>query len=258
MGRDDMLELTARKQGERAFHNARFETEESDSRTRLNKWYGAADAGLRLQNERIHSAAHGARVLEYGCADGRLSLLEEKFAQDAKRFCGIDISDCAIERARETATGLGLDHCDFTTMDAENMRYGANAFDLVYGRGILHHLDLKRAFSEIQRVLRPAGRAIFLEPMGHNPLINRFRQRTPEMRTPDEHPLLVRDFDLAREYFRRVETRYFGLTTLGVVAITNDGDGGWLMRTCEAVDDLVLKVPGVGPNAWMVLMTLTK
>lgn len=253
-----MLELTVHKHAERAFHNARYESPESDSRTRLNKWYGAASAGTRLQNELVHAAARNARVLEYGCADGRLSLCEEKFAHDAKLFVGIDLSDCAIERARATAASLGLTQCRFETMDAEQMTFGANAFDLVFGRGILHHIDLRSAFSEIQRVLRPAGRAIFLEPMGHNPLINRFRQLTPEMRTPDERPLLVRDLDLAREYFRRVETRYFGLTTLGLVAITNDGRGGWLMRTCEAVDDLVLKLPGVGPNAWMVLMTMTK
>jgi SAM-dependent methyltransferase len=253
-----MVELTTRKRAERAFHDARFETEQSDTRVRLNKWYGAANAAIRAQSAMLHSAARNARVLEFGCADGRLSLFEGKFAQVAKRFDGIDLSDCAIERARKHAAGLGLEHCTFTAMDAERTAFDENAFDLVFGRGIIHHLELSRAFNELQRVLRPGGRAIFLEPMGHNPLINRFRQRTPEMRTPDEHPLLVRDFDLAREYFRRVETRYFGLTTLGVVAITNDGQGGWLMRTCEAVDDLVLKLPGVGPNAWMVLMTMTK
>jgi hypothetical protein len=107
-------------------------------------------------------------------------------------------------------------------------------------------------------VLRPGGRAIFYEPMGHNPLINRFRQRTPELRTPDEHPLLVRDFTLAREYFRRVDVQYFGLTTLGAVAISKDTDSGWMMQMCERVDGVVLKLPGVGPRAWMVLMTLMK
>jgi SAM-dependent methyltransferase len=253
-----MPEPTARKETERAFHNARFETTESDNRARLSKWYSAAEAGLQMQNELVRRAAANARVLEYGCADGRLSLQEEHVARGAKRFYGIDISDCAIERARTTAARLGFDHCSFDVMDAEHMTFDANAFDLVFGRGIIHHLDLERAFSEIQRVLRPGGVAIFLEPMGHNPLINWFRQRTPDMRTPDEHPLLVRDFALARRYFRRLETRYFGLTTLGAVAITNDAAADWLMRTCEVVDDLVLKLPVIGPNAWMVLTTMTK
>jgi SAM-dependent methyltransferase len=254
-------ELTARKQTERAFHNARFDTVEADNRTPLDKWYIAARAGMRAQDEHVLRAVRGARALEYGCANGRLSLLERDFARAAEQFHGIDLSDRAIERARATAAQIGYGHCRFDVMDAEQLTFDAASFDVVYGRGILHHLDLDRAFREIQRVLAPGGSAFFLEPMGHNPLINRFRQLTPELRTPDEHPLLVRDFELARRYFDRVETRYFGLTTLGAVAISLDGprpEGRWLMRACEAVDDLVLKLPAVGQNAWMVLLTLRK
>lgn len=78
------------------------------------------------------------------------------------------------------------------------------------------------------------------------------------MRTPDEHPLLIRDFTLAREYFRLVDLQYFGLTTLGAVAITSDTDHGWMLQMCERVDQVVLKLPGLGPRAWMVLMTMVK
>jgi SAM-dependent methyltransferase len=264
---NDVSNLTTRKRIEREFHNARFDTVESDNRTRLDKWYHAACAGMRAQDERVLQSVRGARALEYGCADGRLSLLERDFARAARQFHGIDISDRAIEHARETAARLGHHHCRFDVMDAEQLAFDDGAFDVVYGRGILHHLDLERAFLEIQRVLAPGGSAIFYEPMGHNPLINRFRQLTPDLRTPDEHPLLVRDFELARHYFARVETRYFGLTTLGAVAITQDGPrvearssfaSLALMRACEAVDDWVLQLPGVGPNAWMVLLTMRK
>jgi hypothetical protein len=48
--------------------------------------------------------------------------------------------------------------------------------------------DLSLACSEIARVLRPGGPAIFVEPLGHNPLINAYRKRTPALRTVDEHP----------------------------------------------------------------------
>jgi hypothetical protein len=37
----------------------------------------------------------------------------------------------------------------------------------------------------------PAGWALFSEPLGHNPLVNWYRNRTPEQRTEDEHPLLL-------------------------------------------------------------------
>src|SRR3546814_4334755 len=44
------------------------------------------------------------------------------------------------------------------------------------------------------RVLRPGGRAVFIEPLGLNPAIELYRRFTPSARTPDEHPLLRRDF----------------------------------------------------------------
>jgi ubiquinone/menaquinone biosynthesis C-methylase UbiE len=36
-------------------------------------------------------------------------------------------------------------------MDAENLTFSDNEFDVVSGRGILHHLDLNKCFSEISR-----------------------------------------------------------------------------------------------------------
>lgn len=38
----------------------------------------------------------------------------------------------------------------------------------------------------------------FSEPLGHNPIINWYRNRTPEMRTEDEHPLLIKDIEFAK------------------------------------------------------------
>jgi SAM-dependent methyltransferase len=253
-----MPDDSARKESERAFHNARYMTSESDNRTSLDKWYSAVSAGARLQMKTVKRAAEGARVLEYGCADGRLSLLEERVPEGASRYFGIDISDQAIGHARSTAASLGLGNCQFEAMDAENMTFPDNGFDVVFGRGIIHHLDLQRSFSEIQRVLRPGGIAVFYEPMGHNPAINGFRKRTPEMRTPDEHPLLVQDFELARRYFRKVDTTYFGLTTLGAAALSGTRFAGPLMQACELLDRVLLRLPLLDRNAWFVLLALTK
>jgi len=44
------------------------------------------------------------------------------------------------------------------------------------------------------------GSAIFIDPLGHNPAINMFRRSTPDLRTEDEHPLLLEDFRLAGRY----------------------------------------------------------
>jgi len=51
-------------------------------------------------------------------------------------------------------------------MNAEELKFADDYFDIVCGGAILHHLDLNKALSEIARVLKPDGKAIFVEPLG--------------------------------------------------------------------------------------------
>jgi SAM-dependent methyltransferase len=248
-------EFDRRKHAERAFHNERFGGDQ-DKRQPLNKWYIAVSDGARVQSDAIKKLSYGAGLLEIGCAEGRLSLLEEQFAQIARTFHGIDISDKAIDRAREAAKSLELKNCQFDVMDAENLAFGANEFDLVFGRGVIHHLDLRKCFSEVARVLKPGGKAIFYEPMGHNPLINTFRRYTPHLRTIDEHPLLASDFALAREFFKEVDTQFYGLVTIPFAPIGHTAIGRGALRLAGWADKLLLKIPTVGHYAWYVVLTL--
>ena len=46
--------------------------------------------------------------------------------------------------------------------DAESLPFADASFDLVLGHAVLHHLpNLRRAFAEFHRVLRPGGRIVF-------------------------------------------------------------------------------------------------
>lgn len=244
------------KQREVAFHNERFRNESSDERAALDPWYDAVESGALRQLELILRYGREKSVLELGCADGRFSLLEHPIASRAAQFRGIDISECAIARASASALEAGLRHSSFATMDAEKLTFPDREFDLVFGRGIIHHLCLERAFAEVRRVLRPEGIAVFYEPMGHNPVLNQFRQRTPNLRTPGEHPLLVRDFTLARRYFGVVDVRYYGLTTLGPAALPNGRLRQRALWACEQLDSMLLRVPLLKRNAWFALLVL--
>jgi SAM-dependent methyltransferase len=251
------MDRTLRKEREREFHNQRFGAEH-DIREPLNKWYAALAAGTHAQNEMVRHYGGGAKVLEYGCADGVISVVYDRLAQSAAYFHGIDISDKAIEKARQICASEGLTNCDFTVMDAENLTFSDNEFDVVFGRGILHHLDLNKCFSEISRVLRPGGKAIFTEPLGHNPAINLFRKMTPQYRTVDEHPLVMGDLKVARGAFREVECKFYGLTTLMAVPFNTTAVGSPMMKFCERADRLLLRIPLIQRHAWSVLITLTK
>ncbi len=246
-----------RKQSERDFHNQRYGQEE-DSRAHLDKWYTALAACARAQDALVRRYGRGARVLEYGCADGAIAANSFDLVHDFAQYDGIDISDAAIAVAQARAAARGLSNCRYAVMDAERMTFPDASFDVVYGRGILHHLDLDRCFAEIARVLRPGGKAIFNEPLGHNPVLNWYRNRTPDMRTPDEHPLLMRDFRVAEAVFGAVECRFYGLATVAAVPVRNTPIGAAAMTVCEGLDRVLLGIPGVRRNAWSVLMTMTR
>lgn len=237
---------------EQQFHNARFAEETRESQS---KYYATIQHSFAAYNSRVDELAIGADVLEYGCAKGHRSV---GLAGSAKSIVGIDISDVGIAQARAQAVESGAANCDFQVMNAEALALPDAAFDLVFGSGILHHLDLERAYGEIARVLRPGGTAIMWEPLGHNLLINWYRNRTPEARTADEHPILKRDIELARRYFADVRLRFYGLSTLGMTPLRNSPLFAPGYAATQALDKLLLALPGLRWQAWFVLIELVK
>jgi len=241
---------------EREFHNTRFGHEE-DPRKYLDKWYETIRHGAELQDRQVIGLSKDADVLEYGCSDGGWSLSSLHLPGICRSLQGIDISDVAVAKANEQSRRIGAANATFLAMNAEAMSFEDNMFDLVYGRGIIHHLDLDRCFAEVVRVLKPGGTASFYEPLGHNPILNAYRNRTPDIRTVDEHPLMMSDLALARRYFEEVQVEYFGLCSVGS-ALVPSGMRGIAYAAGKAADAVVLKLPFVSRFAWYALLTLRK
>jgi SAM-dependent methyltransferase len=236
---------------ERAFHDQAFSEE---TRATVRRFY-SVNGSLRRWYERTLSLhAEGAEALEYGCGPGSAAFA---LAEQGARVTGIDLSPVAIELADRTGRERGLEGLRFEVMDAEHLRFDDDTFDLVCGSGILHHLDLEQAYAELARVLRPDGAAVFIEPLGHNPAINWYRDRTPELRTVDEHPLLMADLAQAREHFAVVETRFFTLTSLAAVPLRNRAGFPRIVGALDGLDrTLFAAVPPTRRWAWMVGMLM--
>jgi len=202
------------------------------------------------------SGAAGESVLEYGCGPGSQAF---SLAHQGAQVTGIDISDVAIAQATERARAEGVaERCRFEVMNAEETSFDDDRFDLICGTAILHHLDLDSAYAEIARLIKPTGRALFVEPMGHNPAINAYRRRTPEMRTEDEHPLLAPDLELTHGYFRKAEFAYFNLLTLLSVPLRNTRAFDPILAALQAVDRAIFRIPAARKHAWMVLISLSE
>ena len=204
----------------------------------------------------IYSNVEGQRVLEYGCGIGSHSMA---IARRGGLVTGIDISEVGIKMATEAAETAGVKGADYLVMDAMNMDFSDNTFDMVIGEGILHHLDLDKSYSEISRVLKPGGQAIFMEPLGHNPAIALFRAATPKLRTDDEHPLLRSDLKLAKKYFGETKFQYFHLTSFAALIFLKAPFFYGMVNFWDRVDAGLFKImPPLGLLSWYCIMTMTK
>ncbi|HVG18858.1 MAG TPA: methyltransferase domain-containing protein, partial [Blastocatellia bacterium] len=147
----------------------------------------------------------------------------------------------------------------FRTMDAEAMDFDDESFDLICGMGILHHLDLHKSLSEIARTLRPGGQAIFIEPLGHNPLINLYRKLTPGLRTEDEHPLLIKDLESMESYFHKIEPHYFHFNSIMAVPFRKLPGYAMLLKALDAADRTLFNLlPFSRKYAWQVVVVFSQ
>ena len=242
-----------RKQREKIFHNKVFIDR---PRAGLSRFYKLQEARETFFKKLIKEDCDGKRVLEYGCGPGGYSF---SLAKLGAQVVGIDISEVAIEQAGDSARKEGVErNTEFMVMDAENLDFDDNYFDVVCGGGIIHHLDTDAAFSEISRVLKPRGRAVFLEPLGYNPLINMFRKLTPGLRTRDEHPLKSEDFKTAKRYFKNVNSYHFDLLTLFAIPIAGTSFFGIVVKILRPLDNLIFEIPLIKWFSWAIVIELSE
>ena len=108
---------------------------------------------------RLISLIRGPRVLEVGVGTGQnLPLYAPGIHVD-----GIDFSGRMIERARRRITAASV---TLHEMDAQDMAFSDAMFDTVVSTCVFCSVpDPVRGLREVRRVLRPDGRAVFLEHM---------------------------------------------------------------------------------------------
>ena len=195
-----------------------------------------------------------SHLLDYGCGIG--NSLEKVISFKPDKITGIDISEVSIEKAKKipkmnTNIELFVDNCEKTKFDA-------NTFDLVYGTGILHHLNIDMCLKEINRILKPRGKLLFVEPLGTNPLINLYRKLTPNSRSIDEHPLVNNDFELIKKYFKKIKIKHYGFLTLVFFPFYTTPKNSIIFNILKNIDQLIFKINIFKKLAWSVLIVAEK
>ena len=183
----------------------------------------------------------GLTILDYGCGRGDMAL--QYLNNGATKIHGIDISDVYVAHADEQARkhGFSPNRFDFQVMDAHNLSFPDNSFDIVAGWSILHHLDAETAMNEVYRVLKPGGRVLFWEPLADHPMLKVFRWLTPQARTVDEAPFTGTALKrIVEQNNWRSELAYCGLiegpvAMLTSVLIPNHPDN-FLLRIADKIE----------------------
>jgi ubiquinone/menaquinone biosynthesis C-methylase UbiE len=254
------MNLEQRLKLERKYHES-----EDRARSASSLIKGVYDSGVFDEAETYHLDALGdirdAHVLDYGCGGGWSSA---RLRARGARVTGFDISETRLAEAK----GHLLHSNDGSQMNlvlcaAEALPFADAAFDAVLGKQVLHHLQLDVAIPEIVRVLRPGGKAAFLEPLIHNPLLEGYRRLTPHLRSPTERALSMQDVQWIGAHFRTWSHREFCLLAVLpalVQALTSDRLALTRVRTwLQKVDrTLIDALPFVGQYCWEIVLTLER
>jgi ubiquinone/menaquinone biosynthesis C-methylase UbiE len=260
-------QLEERKKEEINFHN--FERERHDTAVMEaqktqnvhanKKYYSVSQTSKDWVDRWLELNVRDRVFLDYACGNGVRSIQAAKAG--AKLAIGLDISDVSVSNARESAVAAGVsDRCRFIQGDCESTELPDNSVDTVLCCGMLHHLDLNRAYPELHRILKPGGKLLGVEALGHNPGIQLYRNLTPHMRTEWEtqHILKMRDIRCAEKYFQRGQTKFWHLAVLSAVPFR----GTPLFHAATAIgngfDALLMALPGVRLLAWQVTFELIK
>ena len=213
----------------------------------------------------------GLRLLDIGAGLGESSVY---FALKGARVTANDLSPVMLERIVALGRHYGVEVTPLLG-SAEHDAFGAEAFDVVYGANVLHHVqDLGAVLRGVSKALRPGGRFFFIDPLAYNPAIQVYRRLASKVRTEDETPLTFAVLDLFKEIFSEVQHREFWLASLLIFfkyyfidgidpnrdrywkrILREDPDAiGWWFKPLLRLDELLLKLPWFHYLAWNIVI----
>ena len=216
---------------------------------------------LRIANPLKHDFS---RIIVWGEKE-TLSILEDKpwlikheISDFYNGFMQRTIFQCFyLTKAAQNAEHLDLE-INYSVDNCESTKFKSESFDLVFGSGILHHLNLNIALKEINRILKKDGEMVFLEPLGTNPLINLYRKFTPNSRSVDEHPFLKKDFDFIHSLFNQVTVKYYGFFTLIFFLLYGNPKKSLMFKIISKLDNYFFRIKYFKSLAWSVMIVAKK
>jgi ubiquinone/menaquinone biosynthesis C-methylase UbiE len=104
----------------------------------------------------------GERVLDIATGTGMAAIAAAQAITPGGRVQAIDLAENMIAKAQRNVSKHALSNVDFHLMDAEQLEFRSNYFDLITcAFGVFFFTDSVQALHSWLRVLKPGGRLIF-------------------------------------------------------------------------------------------------
>ena len=212
----------------------------------------------------------GKRLLDVGAGLGESSVY---FALQGAEVTTTDISPGMVETALKLGEKFGV-KMQGRVSTGEELNAEPGTYDFVYIANLVHHIHDRRAlWKQVHAALKPGGQFFSIDPIAYNPVINQYRRMATEVRTEDEMPLTRADVALVKEFFPRVETRFFWMSALALFLKYAYWDGvhpnedrywkrifretdatlGW-WKSLAALDQALTRTPGLQWWSWNIVM----
>jgi len=150
------------------------------------------------------------KILDLGCGAGETAVY---FALQGADVCACDVAEDLLTVAGRLAEKFGVS-IKLSPASSGALPYPDGIFDYVFGNGVLHHVELPSTAREVHRVLKPAGKAFFVEPLPYNPVIHIYRALATKVRSADERPLSFKQLKSFSSVFSSSRHQEFWLFSL--------------------------------------------
>lgn len=268
------LRYTKKQTEEAKFHDQWGNSVEAD-KIDVKKYFSAGTSPDYHLAMKLLGDLKNKKILDLGCGLGEAPVY---FALQEARTIALDISPGMLACAKKLAEKYHLSRkIKFIEAPAEKIPLKDESVDLVFGGNILHHVDINKTAKEIKRVLKKGGRAVFIEPLGYNPIIQIYRFLATDVRTKMERPFTFGDVHLLGRGFRSVKHVEKQLLTTLIFVWFFLGEGlnprkvrYWkriideskryekAFKTLEKLDSIILKIPLLNRMCWNTVIELVK
>ena len=202
----------------------------------------------------------GKKVLELGTGTGGTATL---LARRGASVVGIDLLPFRLTEARERAAEYDVAaSVKFALMDAMHLAFPDNTFDFIISKSVLVFTAHTQTAKECYRVLKPGGKAIFIENMQHHPAVWFYRKAF--LKYSDKlHYFSLRDVETVGAAFERLEHREFHLSAVSALfwqkCISIPLFYRWTLRILKVIDTSLLKCfPFLKRFCWITAMICRK